>query len=140
MDKQMLDMTRDELSQWNQCVFLEYLFTGNMATGLPIVENNTIRWWYAHCQKQFGELARDVYGDKIVAHEVHTAESESADVSRLAREAAEKIVERSLAYFADLDGEPRTSARAPQTAEKITSIIKSVFAGSDLYRAGLELA
>ena len=52
-DEGMLKMTREELSEWNQREFLRYLFTGKLSEGLRIVENNTMRWRYAHDQKEF---------------------------------------------------------------------------------------
>lgn len=59
-------MTREELTSLNKEVLLTYLFQGNLSSAVQIIENNTMRWRYVRCQKEFGELARKL-GKSLLA-------------------------------------------------------------------------
>jgi len=64
-------------------------------------------------------------------------------ITTIARQCAEKIVDESLAYMAELDGNPRMSKHAPKSTARVATIIASVLRDSDLVaavRAEVELA
>lgn len=54
------------------------------------------------------------------------------EVKQRARAAADEIANRSLAYYADLDGAPRTAKDCPNTVGKIVEIITKHFTATDV--------